>query len=1556
MAESSTSSTSMAIPPALAFLVSNIQSLVTIKLDSTNYLLWKTLILNVMRANGFMGYLDGTNKAPAARITDTNNNLVISPEYTKWCLIDSQLLSCLTATLSAGTLPLVLGFEHAYQVWQSLESRFNSLTRTHVHEFKRRLYNITKTGTMESYIDQIKDYANRLAAVGFPVSDDDLVFHTINGLPEEEFKGFRTAIHTRGGTFTFDELVTMLNAESLTSSRNTTLESVFLTTSRPVSVTPNTASSTSVNMFTPPSFQSQSSHVLPTSTNAPMVPHVSQSQPAPDTRSFNRNRSFDNNGRRNGSNYPGSYAQGGCQICGKTNHIAYYCYHRQNLNLPPPVQYTSGSSQHFRDQWRPSQGYNSHGRGQHVYFTQGHQANFVSVPQPYSTPGFSEVMSGPAYGFSGASQFNGTPQFVSQIPVGQGSFVPQNSFASASVPSQHITAPSALGPQTFDTIDSSGSLLGAPPHQVGLSPQAYQVGSVPPSPQSWLFDSGATSHVTHDISNLSSQQSYTGTQGLSVGNGATIPITHSGTGLLPTPYASFSLNNLLHAPHISHNLLSVYQFSKDNNCFIVFDSHGFVIQDKVTHQILYKGPCHQGLYPLLNSSRGESHQANLCSTSSTMLWHQRLGHPSSTLFLPLIKQLALPVPKLAQVQCTSCHVAKSHKLQFPLSVSHSSVPFQLVHADVWGPSPIPSFQGFKYYLLLIDDCTRYSWLFPLHYKSQVKDKLVQFKAFVSTQFKTSIQIVRSDNGGEFINNYLLTLFLNAGMLHQTSCPHTPEQNGVVERKHRHLIETTVTLLHQAGLPLKFWLEALLTAVYLTNRLPHSTLNFQVPYTLLYHVVPDYFSLKTFGCECYPWLKPYTPHKLLPKSTTCVFLGYCDTTKGYRCFDPITNKVYVSRHVKFVEPSFPYSQLVSATADSIPLKLHIPSTNFDDLLVSVSSFIPTSSSSTPPISSSSNANSGDVSLTSTVPNVSASSSHVFDSSTDVSIPASSCSDPAVIPLQTCSSHPMITRSKHGISKPKQLFSLLTTFPSSSVSSLSSFPTVEPRTFSEANKHGVWQKAMDEEYKALLLQGTWTLVEPPPHAHIIGCQWIFKIKRHSDGSVARYKARLVANGNQQEEGLDFYETFSPVVKQPTIRVALSLALHHNWPLRQLDVSNAFLHGLLEEEVYMKQPLGYRDPSQPHHVCKLQKALYGLRQAPRAWYSTFSTFLISSGFVNSKTDSSLFIYSKGSVVTLVLVYVDDIIITGSSDEFITDFISLLGSQFAMKDLGSLNFFLGIEVQYVKSGLILSQTKYAQELLQKAGMFECKSSSTPASVKPSSCAEAVFSDVTLFRTLVGSLQYLTLTRPEISHAVNVVCQHMHAPQACHYALVKRILRYLKGTLSHGLHFTSGPLVLTAYADADWAGDSSDRRSTTGFCIFLGSNLLSWCAKKQPTVARSSTEAEYRALAQCTADIVWLHQLLDELHVSSATPYVLWCDNSSAIALANNPVFHARTKHIEVDYHFIREKVLARVVQVLHIGTAAQIADIFTKPLSRARFQLLKDKLMVGASPSSVCRGVLDE
>lgn len=289
-------------------------------------------------------------------------------------------------------------------------------------------------------------------------------------------------------------------------------------------------------------------------------------------------------------------------------------------------------------------------------------------------------------------------------------------------------------------------------------------------------------------------------------------------------------------------------------------------------------------------------------------------------------------------------------------------------------------------------------------------------------------------------------------------------------------------------------------------------------------------------------------------------------------------------------------------------------------------------------------------------------------------------------------------------------------------------------------------------------------------------------------------------------------------------------------------------------------------------------------------------------------------------------------------------------MKDLGSLSYFLGIDVLHHEDDLILSQAKYATDLLVKAGMMDCKPSPSPSSIKPAVFdPDPDFSDVSWYRTVVGSLQYLTLTKPEISFAVNLACQRMHLPKYSDLVAVKRILHYVKGTIHQGLVFTPSSLQLTAFSDADWAGDTLNRRSTTSFCLFLGSNLVSWCAKKQHTVARSSTEAEYRSLAQTAADVTWIQHLLSELFVPSVLPTLIWCDNLSAIPLASNPVCHARTKHVEIDYHFIREKVFSKEIKVQHVGSAEQVADIFTKPLSVSRFLFLKPKLMVVDTPMSL-------
>jgi hypothetical protein len=375
-------------------------------------------------------------------------------------------------------------------------------------------------------------------------------------------------------------------------------------------------------------------------------------------------------------------------------------------------------------------------------------------------------------------------------------------------------------------------------------------------------------------------------------------------------------------------------------------------------------------------------------------------------------------------------------------------------------------------------------------------------------------------------------------------------------------------------------------------------------------------------------------------------------------------------------------------------------------------------------------------------------------------------------------------------------------------------------------------------------------------------------------------------------------------------------NGWSLRQLDVQNAFLHGVLEEEVYMRQPPGYESKETPHFVCKLDKAIYGLKQAPRAWYSRLSSKLQKLGFVPSKGDTSLFFFKNQDIQIYVLVYVDDIIVASSSQDATTALLKNLEKDFALKDLGELHYFLGIEVSKINDGILLTQNKYAVDLLKKTGMLACKPVSTPLSTSEKLSAHTGELlgpvDATHYRSIVGGLQYLTLTRPDLAFSVNKVCQYLHAPTTLHLVAVKRILRFVKGTINLGLRIVKDPsMVVSGFSDADWAGCLDDRRSTGGFAVFLGTNLISWSARKQPTVSRSSTEAEYKSIANATAEIMWVQTMLRELGIPQPSTAMLWCDNLGATYLSANPVFHARTKHIEVDYHFVRERVARKQLDI---------------------------------------------
>ncbi|KAJ0435796.1 putative RNA-directed DNA polymerase [Helianthus annuus] len=967
------------------------------------------------------------------------------------------------------------------------------------------------------------------------------------------------------------------------------------------------------------------------------------------------------------------------------------------------------------------------------------------------------------------------------------------------------------------------------------------------------------------------------------------------------------------------------------------------------------------LYPLTPNA---SATACYASTQDSPFWHDRLGHPGQPVMEFLSSRLFISCNKIkTPFVCQSCQLSKHKRLPFSDSTTRTLLPFSILHCDLW-TSPILSHAGYKYYMVLTDDFTQFTWVYPLKYKSETFTKFTHFHNFVKTQFNLPIKAFQCDMGGEFDNNNFKNFATEHGIQFRFSCPHTSQQNGKSERMIRRLNEIMFALLTHAKLPSSFWVEALHTASYLHNILPTKLHKNQTPTALLYLRQPTYDHLRVFGCLCYPNLSSTRPHKLALRSTPCIFLGYPANYRGYRCLELSTGKTIFSRHVTFDEVQFPFAHpsrpppshefldpspliftqpTVAPFANTHPKHgpTQPPPTNLppgptpSPRTMAHASSLPGLNSPNrnimdygpPPLSS--------PSAPSTQP-----SPHASHSTLHQQPPHNQTTISLNLPPTTTSTHSMRTRSQSGIYKPRQLMSLNT------ITSPSIFPL--PKSHVTALTDPNWKIAMTNEYEALLANNTWELVPRPANAPIIRCMWLFKHKFHADGTLERHKARLVVNGKSQTVGIDCDETFSPVVKPTTIRTVLSLATSRSWQIHQLDVKNAFLHGHLKETVYMFQPPGFTSASHPKHVCKLNRSLYGLKQAPRAWYQRFAGYISKCGFNSSVCDSSLFIYKKGDQMAYLLLYVDDIILTASSASLLKSIINSLSTEFKMTDLGPLHHFLGIAVEKQKHGIFLSQSTYAKDILSRAKMSNCKPASTPVEVgsKLSATAGALFSDDSLYRSLAGALQYLTITRPDISYAVQQVCLFMHAPREPYFQLLKRILRYIKGTLTQGLLITpSSSTKLTAYSDADWGGCPDSRRSTSGYCVFMGDNLISWSSKRQPTISRSSAEAEYRGVANTVSELSWIRNLLLELHLPVRHASIVYCDNISAVYLAENPVQHQRTKHIELDIHFVREKVRLGTLKVLHVPADYQYADIFTKGLPKHLFQRFRSSLCLRSS-----------
>ncbi|GJX59599.1 PLAC8 family protein [Tanacetum coccineum] len=785
----------------------------------------------------------------------------------------------------------------------------------------------------------------------------------------------------------------------------------------------------------------------------------------------------------------------------------------------------------------------------------------------------------------------------------------------------------------------------------------------------WIVDSGCSNHMTGDKEKLKDVSKYTGSRVVVMANNSKLPIAHvSNTVVSPLCNdTDVSLKDVFHVPGMKKNLMSVAQLTSPGQYVLFGPQDVKVYQNLEVHgDPVMMGQRMESVY-VMSAETAYVDKARRNETAD--LWHMRLSHVSYFKLEEMMKKSMLKgllnLEVRTETVCEGCQYGKAHRLPYEESKFKAKEPLELIHSDVFG---------------------------PVYFMKNKSDTLAKFKEFKKS---AEAEIVR----------------------HQFTCANTPQQNGVSERKNRHLTEICRSMLHAKNVLGQFWAEAMKTAAYSSNN---------------------------------------------------------EADSGV--FKEALEDSHIQLTIRDDEAS-DSDQHAEVRVGQNPWHTGVYQRHEED-------------------------------------------------------------DPNQPQVENALRRSTRTR------KPNPKYANV---------AIVETDRKEPDTFEEAFQNTEWRKAMEEKLDALERNQTWELSPKPKDVKPISCKWVYKIKRRTDRSVERYKVRLVARGFSQQYGLDYDETFNPVAKLTTVRVLLALAASKSWNLWQMDVKNAFLHGELDREIYMNQPTWFQSQDHPEYVCKLRKALYGHKQAPRA---------------------RLFVKSIEGKLAVVLVYVDDLIITGDCEEKVLQTKKNLSIRFQMKELGHLKHFLGLEVDYSEEGMVLHQQKYSRDLLKKFGMTNSKPNSTPMEPKAKMCAYEGqdLEDATMYRQLVG--------------------------------------------------------------------DHDTRRSTSGYVCLLGSGAISWCSKRQPTVSLSTTEAEYRASTMTAQEITWIMLPLKELHQPTNYSVPLYCDNLSAIRLAENPIFYARTKHVEVHHHFIREKVLQGEINLKHVGTDGQVADLFTKGMNANKLENFNQQL----------------
>ncbi|GJW38803.1 retrovirus-related pol polyprotein from transposon TNT 1-94 [Tanacetum coccineum] len=1059
------------------------------------------------------------------------------------------------------------------------------------------------------------------------------------------------------------------------------------------------------------------------------------------------------------------------------------------------------------------------------------------------------------------------------------------------------------------------------------------------------------------------------------------------------------ISRVYYVEGLGYNLFSVGQFC-DSDLEVVFRKHTCFVQD-LDGVDLIKGSCGTNLYTISVEDMMRSSPICLLSKASknkSWLWQRRLNHLNfGTLNDLARKDLVRGLPRLKFEKdhlCSACQLGKSRKATHkPKTINSITEVLHTLHMDLCGPLRVQSINGKKFILVIVDDYSRFTWVKFLRSKDETPAFVINLLKQLQVGLNKTVRFVRTDNGTEFVNKDLTDYYESVGITHEKIIPRTPQQNGIVERRNHTLIEAARTMLIFSKAPLFLWAEAVATACYTQNRSLIHTLHNKTPYELVHDKKPDLSFLRIFGALCYPTNDNEDLGKLKAKADIGFFVGYAPNRKGYKIYNKWTRQIMETIHVIFDELTKQTAHVHSSLGPAHnlltpgpisyglvpnppPAAPYVPPTNKELEILFQPMFDEYFETST---------------VDRLVPPAPAPQAPVNPTGPSVSIPIdqeapSGSHSPSSSDHQSSSVHQGVA-AEHSFKvnpfaadDPEPFVNVFAPDHNSEASSSGVIARTESNQTTQPHEHlRKWTASHPIDNiignpsrpvstrKQLATDALWCFYnsvlskcnsDVGAKIEFIALKWIYKVKLDEYGDVLKNKARLVAKGYRQEEGLDFEESFAPVARLEAIRIFLANAASKNMTVYQMDVKTAFLNGELKEEVYVSQPEGFIDPARPHHVYHLKKALYGLKQAPRAWYDTLSKFLLAQGFSKGVVDPTLFIRKTGKHTLHVQIYVDDIIFASTDPKDCDRFSNEMSSKFQMSMMGQISFFLGLQISHNPRGIFINQSKYANEILKKFDLHKSDHVDTHIveRTKLGEDLSGILVDQTQYRSMIGSLMYLTASRPDLVFAVCMCARYQSMPTKKHLEAVKRVFWYLQGTINMGLWYPKyTAMALTSYADADHVGCQDTRRSTSDSAQFHGDKLVSWSSKKQTSTSISSTEAEYITMSGCCAQILWMRsQLSDYGFAYNHIP--LYYDNKSVIALYCNNVQYSRSKHINIRHHFIREQVEKGVVELYFVRTAYQLADIFTKALPRERFKFILPRLVIKSMKLETLKRLWDE